>query len=85
MHWVGVQYLVYAQAAYYTADPQKCARKLGASGLEVTHTVKERVNIDGTELFAFTAVDTDKERGRRWRCVVFVLVWLCMRRCVLCL
>jgi len=52
---------VYAQAAYWTTDPEQCARKLGHDTFELVHTVKTTI-FDGSALFAYTAKDDSKKR-----------------------
>jgi len=52
---------VYAQAAYFSHNPARCAHKLGHKGFEVTHTVKTTI-FDGSTLFAYTAKDDSKNR-----------------------
>ncbi len=53
--------LVYAQVAYYEADPQHCANKLGHKSFDVKHTVSAELK-DGSSVFGFTAVDKSKNR-----------------------
>jgi len=53
--------LVYAQAAYYEADPAHCASKLGHSAFSVKHTVSGELR-DGSSVFGMTAVDKSKQR-----------------------
>jgi len=58
---VAKEMLVYAQTAYYEADPAACAKKLGHSKLRVQHTVANDLT-DGATVFGLTAVDKSKQR-----------------------